>query len=330
MTDITAFPISTTALILGEAGGVATLDGSGKVPTSQLPIQETPIATTTVAGIVIPSTGLSVDGSGNTAVRIGNGLQFDNGVVTVDEAEIDVTKLQNADTLVSGVYQGALDGTSTLVTLTNAQRGNWWNVSAAVTIGGQAFGVGDQLWCKAAVTGVPINLTDFSRVPATMANASPTVAGIVQLAGDLGGTASAPSVLKARGVTLPSVAPTAGQVLQATSTTAAAWATLPAAVAINDQAASGYVDIGNMRIQWGRNTQDTTAERTVTLPVAFANTSYTVTLTSDNGATALAFAPRVGTVGGKTTTNFKARMSLIDGTASGINFSWQAIGLKPA
>jgi hypothetical protein len=105
--------------------------------------------------------------------------------------------------------------------------------------------------------------------------------------------------------------------------------TIETGVPVNDQAASGFFDIGNMRIQWGINTQDTTAERTVTLPAVFANTSYTVTLTSDNGATALAFAPRVGTVGGKTTTNFKARMSLIDGTASGINFSWQAIGRKP-
>jgi hypothetical protein len=329
MTDITAFPIETTALTLGGAGGVATLDGSGRVPTSQLPIQETPIATTTVAGIIIPSTGLSVDGSGNTAVRIGNGLQFDNGVVIVDETEIDVTKLQNADTLVSGVYQGGLDGTSTLATLTNAQRGNWWNVSAAVTISGQAFGVGDQLWCKTAVTGAPTNLDDFSRVPATMANASTTVAGIVQLAGDLGGTAASPSVLKARGVTLPAIAPTTGQVLQATSTAAAAWATLPAAVAINDQTTSGYVDIGNMRIQWGINTQVTTAERTITLPAAFANTNYSVVLTTDNGTAALAFAPRVGTVGSKTTTNFRARMALLDLNPSTINFSWQAIGRKP-
>jgi len=98
---------------------------------------------------------------------------------------------------------------------------------------------------------------------------------------------------------------------------------------VNDQTSSGYFDIGDMRIQWGIDTQPTSEERIITLAAAFANTSYSVVLTTDNGTSALAFAPRVGTVGSKTTTNFRARIALLNGNPSTMNFSWQAIGRKP-
>lgn len=55
-------------------------------------------------------------------------------------------------------------------------------------------------------------------------DATTTAKGVVQLAGDLGGTAAAPSVLKVNGVTV-SGTPTNGQVITASSGTAAAWAT---------------------------------------------------------------------------------------------------------
>jgi hypothetical protein len=98
---------------------------------------------------------------------------------------------------------------------------------------------------------------------------------------------------------------------------------------VMDMGSSGYIDIGAVRIQWGIDVQPTSAERTVTLPAPFASSSYTVVLTTDNGATPLAFAPRIGTVGSKVTTSFKARMALLNGDPSTMNFSWQAIGLKP-
>lgn len=55
-------------------------------------------------------------------------------------------------------------------------------------------------------------------------DATTSAKGIVQLAGDLGGTAASPSVLKVAGVTI-SGTPTAGQVPTASSGTAAAWST---------------------------------------------------------------------------------------------------------
>ncbi|QQS20301.1 hypothetical protein IPL85_02535 [Candidatus Saccharibacteria bacterium] len=56
----------------------------------------------------------------------------------------------------------------------------------------------------------------------TVADASPSTKGIVQLAGDLAGSATSPSVAKVNGVAV-SGTPSAGQVLKATSASAASW-----------------------------------------------------------------------------------------------------------
>ena len=56
-------------------------------------------------------------------------------------------------------------------------------------------------------------------------NATTAVAGLVQLAGDLTGTYTAPSVAKLSGIAI-SGAPSVGQALAATSGSAAAWSTL--------------------------------------------------------------------------------------------------------
>lgn len=69
-------------------------------------------------------------------------------------------------------------------------------------------------WAPATVTG-----------SGTVSDATTGSKGIVQLAGDLGGTASSPSVLKIKSVTLPASGPTTGQVLTATGTTTTSWST---------------------------------------------------------------------------------------------------------
>lgn len=56
-------------------------------------------------------------------------------------------------------------------------------------------------------------------------DATASVKGKLQLAGDLGGTADAPSVEKLHNVTLPATAPAAGQVLMALSSTQLGWIT---------------------------------------------------------------------------------------------------------
>jgi hypothetical protein len=100
-------------------------------------------------------------------------------------------------------------------------------------------------------------------------------------------------------------------------------------VPVNDQSASGVLDIGNTRIQWGYDNQAISTVRNIALPAAFANTSYSVTITADGDTGAVSFPPRVGAVGGKTTTRFQAQMATATDAASTMSFSWQAIGRKP-
>jgi hypothetical protein len=78
----------------------------------------------------------------------------------------------------------------------------------------------------------PVNGTDATtksyvdtQVSSGTADATTSSKGKVQLAGDLAGTAAAPTVLKVNGITLPAGLPATGQVLTATSTMATAWST---------------------------------------------------------------------------------------------------------
>lgn len=70
-------------------------------------------------------------------------------------------------------------------------------------------------------------VTFASTVTGVVPAATTSVEGILQLAGDLGGTAAAPAVLKVKGVTFTGT-PTAGQIPQATSAANATWTTLTA------------------------------------------------------------------------------------------------------
>jgi Repeat of unknown function (DUF5907) len=87
------------------------------------------------------------------------------------------------------------------------------------------------------------NSTTEQWVPATVSSTSVSDAttsskGIIELSGDLGGTAASPSVEKISGIALPGSAPTSsGQVLTATGTSATTWQT-PAAGIVLDTTAS--------------------------------------------------------------------------------------------
>jgi hypothetical protein len=158
-----------------------TLTGSDKFDAEALKNNTLPIATDSVLGSVKISDGIQVDNSGNITIKVGSGIKIDASKnVVIDAPNIDVTTLNKADTLVSSVYQDALNATSTLATLANATKGSWWNVAETITISGTVFAVGDQLWCRANVTGTPANLTNFVRVPASVAVATNTTFGTVK------------------------------------------------------------------------------------------------------------------------------------------------------
>ena len=99
--------------------------------------------------------------------------------------------------------------------------------------------------------------------------------------------------------------------------------TTPNTVAVDDQGASGYYDIGTVRHQWGIvNDGDTDLDVVVTLPAAFANTSYSVVATTSTSGQEYA----VSCVQTSTTTFTLNRNDSVDGAA---NWNWIAIGLVP-
>lgn len=97
---------------------------------------------------------------------------------------------------------------------------------------------------------------------------------------------------------------------------------IPDSVSVADQAASGYFDIGDMRIQWGSATGGTV----VTLPAAFANATYSImgSAAALGAGTNLAF--HHDTV---TTTSFIGSLRDTTGVSVASPWTWMAIGLKP-
>lgn len=92
---------------------------------------------------------------------------------------------------------------------------------------------------------------------------------------------------------------------------------------VNDQAANGFMDIGNVRYQWGVSAAALGA-RTITFPAAFANANYAITATAGSaGSVAVAYAS-------PTTTTVSLRaFDTTNSAASSNELRWVAIGRKP-
>ncbi len=76
------------------------------------------------------------------------------------------------------------------------------------------------------ITEAQLDTTLQSKIDSSASDATPTSKGLIQLAGDLTGTAAAPQIAKIQGITL-SGTPSAGHVLTASSGTTASWSTAP-------------------------------------------------------------------------------------------------------
>ena len=96
-------------------------------------------------------------------------------------------------------------------------------------------------------------------------------------------------------------------------------------IPVDDQTASGYMDIGNMRMQWGQVFLASGSGEVITLPAAFANNTYSFTANGHNTND-----PRNITIEGQTTTTVTVDQWKADDrtVATGL-INWQAIGLKP-
>lgn len=105
--------------------------------------------------------------------------------------------------------------------------GNVLKVTGASTLG---YGAVNLAGGSGHVTGtLPV---------ANLPSATTSANGIVRLAGDLGGTATAPSVLKINGISV-SGTPSEGQVLTATGTTAASWQDAPSGGGLTGYSSNG-------------------------------------------------------------------------------------------
>ena len=92
---------------------------------------------------------------------------------------------------------------------------------------------------------------------------------------------------------------------------------------INDQASSGYVDIGNTRMQWGRAVTDGTGQVFVNFPVSFSSVNFSFTANAGNGA------PVSMMYFGEATNGLQVIARNDNGGTVMTSFSWQAIGIKP-
>jgi hypothetical protein len=88
-----------------------------------------------------------------------------------------------------------------------------------------------------------------------------------------------------------------------------------------DNSGAGYIDFGNMRMQWGLHDDGNADTTTVTLPALFLNNNYVVTATSNNGVAGSV------SVEAKTTSSFD--LDRASTTATTNIWGWQAVGMKP-
>jgi len=92
-------------------------------------------------------------------------------------------------------------------------------------------------------------------------------------------------------------------------------------VVVTDAAASGYMDIGTMRMQWGPGVAGTP----IVFPVPFSSAPSVVATVEGNSSDRIV-AVNVPTTTGVSITSFNTGSNT---PSSGENFYWQAIGLKP-
>lgn len=152
----------------------------------------------------------------------------------------------DATTTTKGKVQlaGDLAGTAAAPTVGKLQ-GVTVNASTPSDTQVLAYSSAASSWVPATVTSTAVN------------DATTAAKGIVQLAGDLAGTASSPTVAKVAGISV-SGAPTTGQVLTATSGTAAGWATPASAPVTSVAGKTGAVTLAKADIGLGNadNTSD--------------------------------------------------------------------------
>jgi hypothetical protein len=152
------------------------------------------------------------------------------------------------------------------------------------------------------------NSSSSEWTPATVSStavsdATSSTKGIIELAGDLSGTATSPTVAKVNGITLPSSAPSSGNVLTATGATTTSWST-PAAGVMLDSTAGDIQPLGTQSA--GTSGMAAKADHvhpntglvttTTSLGGDLSGTASNATVAKVNGITLPGSAPTIGNV----------------------------------
>ncbi|HET8708977.1 MAG TPA: hypothetical protein VFL85_01715 [Candidatus Saccharimonadales bacterium] len=277
------------------ANGVATLDGTGHIPSGQLP-----------AGVGTLS--IAQDGTATGAQPEINFISGSNVTLVASEdvanSRVNVTINSTAGGTGSATLSGDTDVAITTpvngdVLTYNTTSTKWENKPAASApvssvngkTGAVVVGISDIATLQSSLDAkAPLASPTFTgtvTVPApssstdaatkayvdskAAADATTTATGKVQLAGDLSGTATSPKVAKVNGVAV-SGTPSSGQVLTATSSTAASWQAASAGFADPTTTKGDLIVHGasTTRLGVGSDGQVLTADSSVTNGVKWA------------------------------------------------------------
>ena len=220
-----------------QAGGVVGPVGSGVTISNSPATGQALVATSTAAASwqTLSGSGAPANLSSDNDVSLAspstnqvlayNGTKWQNATLTESDVSSLTTDLSTLTSNVAAKYtkpSGGIPATD----LTAGVQSSLTAASSAVQLGGDLGGT-TSAPTVAKLQGTPVNAstpssgqvltynsTSSAWIPSTVtsttvSDATTSSKGIVELSGDLGGTASAPQVLKVKGITLPGSAPSA-------------------------------------------------------------------------------------------------------------------------
>jgi hypothetical protein len=220
-----------------------------------------PAALTTAGAYIKPTTGIP-------ATDLDSATQADLGVANTAVQSINSKNGSSITLAASDV--GALATSTRLSQLSDTS-------GAANATNGQvlSYNSGTSQWVASTLSS------------STASDATTSTKGIVELAGDLAGTAVAPSVVAIKGINLPSSAPSANQVLTATSNTTTSWSTPTAAPVSTVAGRVGAVtlaeaDIANLTSDLSTRAQTINGGLEAVTIVASSGSAYSINAVSSN------------------------------------------------